>query len=126
MSGLPQRIQCRARPLFLNQYIVRVMRRDGKDGHAVVRERFDKRQQHSGEREFEWSLELETNPAVKGVYAGWKILRRANNRKFLAGASARGKFASRGPLRQGRIRGEAHDRIRAIQQASKFQLMSHS
>src|ERR1700722_12104028 len=49
---------------LLNEYVVGVVGRDGEDGNAITRERLDKRQQYSGQREREWALELEADPAV--------------------------------------------------------------
>ena len=64
VSRFLQHIKRRARELFLNKHVIRVVGRDRKDGNPIGRERLNERHQYSCLRERKRSLESEADPAL--------------------------------------------------------------
>jgi hypothetical protein len=97
--------------LFLDQHVICVERRNRKDGNATLRQRFDERQQHTGQRKRKRPVELQANPSMRRMHICGKILHWADDRKFLRRSRDGCEFAFRCPLRDGCVRRQTDDAV---------------
>jgi hypothetical protein len=124
VSRLLKDIERRARELFQDQHVIRVIGRDGEDGNSVRRERLNERQQYSCLRERKRSLEFEADPAMWGLNVCGKIFSCADDGKFVRGTRDRCESALLGPIGNRRVGCEAHDGV-VTGKAAKLELLPH-
>ncbi len=90
MTSFSQGVQSPSK-LLLDQHVVRIVGRDGEDGHAIVREWFDEGKQNSSLREGERTFKFQANPALAGIDDLWEVRGGTDNREFISGAGDRGE-----------------------------------
>ena len=103
MPRFAQRVDSSVYVFLRDENVVGVVSRNGEDGDAVVRQRLDEGEQHSGLRERERAFELEADPARAGIDTFRDVFGRANDRKLFWGAGDGGEIAIRGPVEDGPV-----------------------
>jgi hypothetical protein len=109
--------------VFWNQDVVGVVGRDSEDRDAVLGERLNEREQHSGLLESKRPFELQADPVVRRVNVRREIVGRADDGEFVCAAADRCEFAFRCLGRDGSVGREAGDGVGAVK-AAEFELVT--
>lgn len=125
VSRLLQTVQRHSSEFFLDQNVIRVIRRDREDRNAIRRQRLNERKQDAGLRERKRPLELQANPVMLCINFSRQKVSQANNRKLVRGACDRCELTLRGPFGNESIRRKPHDSISPTQPA-KFEFLTFS
>jgi len=125
MPSMPQGVESRPNPFFLNQHVVRIVSRDSENRNLLRRKRLDEGQQHSSQRKGKRPLKFQTNPVQLRPNVMRKISCRTDNRQFVRTARNRTEFTFRGPIGHRFVRSKAHDNVRS-REPPKFKLRCHA
>ena len=111
----------RPRNIFLlDQNVIGIKRRNGKNWDPGLRQRIKESRQHACQRKGKWPFQFQRDPAFFATHIVRHPLFPAYNRELVTRANKREERCFQRPLRNGRISPQAANR-KALRQKPEFQ-----